>query len=58
MAEGQTFVKNRIADIKNAREDINFVAKVSLDQGLKDLIQWRDSHKFELVQRRVAAGID
>ncbi len=58
MAEGQTFVKNRIADIKNAREDINFVAKVSLDQGLKDLIQWRDSHKLEVEQRRVAAGID
>ena len=58
MAEGQTFVKNRIADIKNAQNDINFVAKVSLDQGLKDLIEWRDSHKLEVEQRRAAAGID
>jgi len=58
LPEGKTFVKNRIADIKNARDDIGFLAKVPLDQGIKDLILWRNSHKAEVEQRRKAAGVD
>lgn len=42
---GQTFVTNRVGDVKKAREEINFEAKVSLREGLKQLIEWRDKHK-------------
>ena len=58
LPEGQTFVKNRIADITNAKDDLQFLAKVPLDEGLKDLILWRNAHKSEVEQRRIAAGID
>ncbi len=55
--EGQTFVKNRIADIVNAKNDLGFLAKIPLNEGLKGLIDWRNSHKAEVEQRRLAAGI-
>ena len=58
LPEGQTFVKNRIADITNAKDDLQFLAKVPLDEGLTDLILWRNAHKSEVEQRRKAAGVD
>ncbi len=52
--QGKTFVKNRIGCPKKAMEEINFTAKVELEEGLRRLIIWRDSHKMEVAQRREA----
>ncbi|SMH41509.1 NAD-dependent epimerase/dehydratase family protein [Azospirillum agricola] len=49
---GMTFVKNRIGSTHRARKEIGFEAKVSLRDGLAQLISWRDSHKAEVEARR------
>lgn len=54
---GLTFVKNRVGCPKKASQEINFEAKVNLREGLKRLIEWRNSHKEEVEQRRIQAGI-
>lgn len=54
---GLTFVKNRIGCPKKAKEEINFEAKVHLDQGLKALIHWRQTHKEEVIKRRLKAKV-
>ena len=54
--EGETFVKNRIASTKNAVREINFMSSIDLEQGLKELIEWRSAHKKEVEERRMAAG--
>lgn len=54
---GMTFVKNRIGCPLKAETEINFKAKVTLKEGLKHLIEWRNSHKEEVQQRRIAAGV-
>jgi UDP-glucose 4-epimerase len=50
---GKTFVKNRIGSTERAQAEIGFKAEVSLADGLKNLIEWRRSHK-EAVQKRRA----
>jgi UDP-glucose 4-epimerase len=50
--EGLTFVQSRIGDPERAKEEIGFAAKVGLDEGLKALMEWRDSHKAEVESRR------
>lgn len=50
--EGQTFVKNRIGCPRRATKDIGFTAKISLDEGLKQLIEWRRGHMDQVVARR------
>jgi UDP-glucose 4-epimerase len=50
--EGQTFVKNRIGCPKRATKDIGFTAKISLDEGLKQLIDWRRAHMDQVAVRR------
>jgi UDP-glucose 4-epimerase len=50
----QMFVKNRIGCPKKAKKIINFEAKMKLEEGLKHLIKWRDTHKSEVDQRRKA----
>ncbi|PWC55328.1 NAD-dependent epimerase/dehydratase family protein, partial [Azospirillum sp. TSO22-1] len=50
--EGQTFVKNRIGCPKRAAEEIGFTAGVPLEDGLRALIEWRDTHKAEVERRR------
>lgn len=50
---GQTFVTNRIGDPSKATQDLGFEYKVELEEGLKKLIEWRDSHK-DLVAKRKA----
>ncbi len=52
---GQTFVTNRIGDPTRATKDLGFKYSIELEQGLKDLIAWRDSHKA-LVDKRRAKG--
>ena len=54
--EGLTFVQSRIGDPMRAKEEIGFVAKVDLEEGLKALIEWRDSHKAEVESRRRKSG--
>lgn len=50
--EGTTFVKNRIGSPDKARQEIGFEAHMALEAGLTSLIQWRNSHKAEVEQRR------
>ena len=50
---GNTFVKNRVGCPKKAAKEIDFTAKVELKEGLKRLIDWRNSHKEEVEKRRM-----
>lgn len=50
--QGVSFVKNRVGCPRKANEQIGFSAKVDLRDGIKRLIEWRDSHKDEVAQRR------
>ncbi len=52
---GLTFVKNRVGCPEKAKAEIGFEAEVMLDEGLKRLIEWRDSHKAEVERRRSKA---
>lgn len=54
---GLTFVRNRIGCPKRASEEIGFTAKVGLDEGLTQLIEWRASHIAEVAARRKAAQL-
>ncbi len=49
---GLTFVKNRIGCPKKAADQIGFQASVSLIEGLKKLIEWRNSHIDQVEMRR------
>lgn len=50
--QGLTFVKNRIGCPKKAQEEIDFTASVELQRGLEQLIEWRDTHKSEVIARQ------
>lgn len=52
-----TLVRNRIGSPKKASEEIGFTAAFDLREGLKRLIEWRASHKAEVVARRQAVGL-
>jgi UDP-glucose 4-epimerase len=52
--EGLTFVKNRIGSPRMAEKEIGFKAVVSLEDGLKELIEWRKRHVQEVDARRRA----
>ena len=49
-----TLVKNRIGSPKKAAAEIGFEAGIDLDEGLKQLIDWRSSHKSEVKARQRA----
>lgn len=51
-AAGQTFVTNRIGDPTRATQDLGYSYTVELDDGLRELIQWRNTHIAEVEQRR------
>lgn len=55
--EGKTFVRNRIASVDKAKKDLAFEASIELEEGLRELITWRSTHKKEVEQRRIVAGI-
>ena len=38
---GQTFVTNRIGSTEKARRDLGFEASITLEEGLRSLIEWR-----------------
>jgi len=42
---GQTFVTHRVGCPRRARNEICFEAQTGLEDGLRSLIEWRDSHK-------------
>ena len=52
-----TLVRNRIGSPVKATAEIGFTADISLDDGLKRLIDWRSSHKSEVKARRKAVGL-
>jgi UDP-glucose 4-epimerase len=52
-----TLVRNRIGCSKRATAEIGFTAAIDLEEGLKRLIDWRNSHKAEVETRRKAVGL-
>ena len=38
---GQTFVTNRIGSTEKAEMEIGFTAQIELEEGLRNLIEWR-----------------
>jgi nucleoside-diphosphate-sugar epimerase len=52
-----TLVRNRIGCPKKASEEIGFTAEVSLEEGLKHLIEWRASHIDEVESRQRKAQL-
>lgn len=52
-----TLVRNRIGSAKRASAEIGFDAKVSLDEGLRELISWRKVHIEEVTRRRRATDV-
>jgi UDP-glucose 4-epimerase len=55
--QGLTFVKNRIGDPTNATEDLGYTYSVGLEEGLRELVDWRRSHLDEVAARRAKAGV-
>ncbi len=52
-----TLVRNRVGCPNRAASEIGFTAQLDLQEGLKQLIEWRTSHKSETESRRRAAGL-
>jgi UDP-glucose 4-epimerase len=52
-----TLVRNRIGSPKRASEEIGFEAQVPLEEGLREVIQWRRSHMTEVAARRAKSAI-
>ena len=50
---GLTFVKNRIGSPERATTEIGFVSKMNLEDGLRELIAWRNAHKKQVLSRRL-----
>jgi UDP-glucose 4-epimerase len=38
---GQTFVTNRVGSTEEAKKDLGFEARITLEEGLRSLIEWR-----------------
>jgi UDP-glucose 4-epimerase len=52
-----TLVRNRIGCPRRASAEIGFTAAIDLKDGLRRLIEWRNSHRSEVASRRLAAGL-
>ena len=52
-----TLVRNRIGSPVRARKEIGFNAEISLDEGLRRLIDWRRDHIAQVESRRAKAAI-
>jgi UDP-glucose 4-epimerase len=52
-----TLVRNRIGSPLRASKEIDFTAKIDLDEGLERLIKWRRTHIEEVAQRRLGAQL-
>ncbi|MBN1553202.1 MAG: SDR family NAD(P)-dependent oxidoreductase [Phycisphaerae bacterium] len=53
---GQTFVTNRVGDPVAAKRDLGFEWTIDLREGMQRLVDWRDSHKAEVEERRQLAN--
>ena len=53
---GQTFVTNRVGDANAAENDLDFKWTIDLEDGLRQLIEWRKSHIEEVESRRKKAS--
>ena len=53
-----TLVRNRIGSPKRAAAEIGFVAEVPLEDGLRQLIDWRHAHIAQVEQRRMRAAAE
>ena len=53
---GLTFVKNRVGCPKKAAAEIGFTASVELEDGMRKLIEWRQTHMDEVERRRLRAS--
>ena len=51
-----TLVRNRIGSPKRANDEIGFKAQIDLQDGLRDLIEWRKQHIEEVAHRRALAA--
>jgi UDP-glucose 4-epimerase len=49
---GQTFVTNRVGSTEAAREQLGFSWTVDLEEGMRSLIKWRNSHREQVRARR------
>jgi UDP-glucose 4-epimerase len=56
--EGLTFVKNRIGSTRRAEDEIGFRAHVDLEEGLRRVVDWRNSHKEAVDLRRAQLGLE
>ena len=52
-----TLVRNRIGCPKKAAKEIGYTHKVTLRDGLAELIKWRATHKEEVQKRKRAVGL-
>jgi UDP-glucose 4-epimerase len=52
-----TLVRNRIGSPVKASKEIGFTAKIDLDEGLRELIEWRRTHIGEVAARRAKSAI-
>lgn len=43
------FVRSRVGDTKKASREINFNAEIGLDEGLRELVQWRSNQRSGVV---------
>jgi UDP-glucose 4-epimerase len=50
-----TLVRNRVGSPVRASKEIGFTAEITLEEGLKRLIDWRATHKAEVEARRAKA---
>ena len=50
---GKTFVTNRVGDPQIAERDLGFKWTIDLEDGLRQLIQWRNSNIQEIEKRRL-----
>jgi UDP-glucose 4-epimerase len=51
-----TLVRNRIGSPAKAKAELGFDAAIALDDGLRRLIAWRETHKQDVEQRRAKAA--
>lgn len=51
-----TLVRNRVGSPVRASKEIGFTAGIDLEEGLRRLIAWRDSHKAEVESRRAKSA--
>ncbi len=47
-----SFVTNRVGSTEAAREQLGFEWTIDLEDGMRSLIEWRDTHKAEVEERR------